>query len=90
MHVFKKKLRPSNVSTALLHLVFFFPLLIVVFLKALNVVGLVPICRCKGGRFMSFRGAFGLVHFPFLVLSSWDEGGGALQFEREDASQVQF
>ena len=50
-------------STALLHLVFFFPLLIVVFLKALNVVGLVPICRCKGGRFMSFKGAFGLVHF---------------------------
>jgi hypothetical protein len=51
------------VSTALLHLVFFFPLLIVVFLTALNVVGLVPICRCKGGRFMSFKGAFGLVHF---------------------------
>ena len=49
--------------TALLHLVFFFPLLIVVFLTALNVVGLVQICRCKGGRFMSFKGAFGLVHF---------------------------
>ena len=26
-------------------------------------VGLVPICRCKGGKFISFRGAFGLVHF---------------------------
>ena len=45
-------------------------------------VGLVPICRCKGGGFiMSFREAFGLVHFPFLVLSSWDERGGALHFE---------
>ena len=31
-------LRTSNVSTALLHLVFFFRLLIVIFLKALNVV----------------------------------------------------
>ena len=44
-------------------------------------VGLVPICRCKGGRFMSFRGAFGLINFPFLVFSSWDEGAGALHFE---------
>ena len=76
-HVFKKNLRPGNVSTALLHLAFLFSLLIVIFLKALNVVGLVPICRCKGGRCMSFRGAFGLVHFPFLVFSSWDERGGA-------------
>ena len=50
-------------STALLHLAFLFSLLIVIFLKALNVVGLLPICRCKGGRFMSFTGAFGLVHF---------------------------
>ena len=89
-HVFKKNLRPGNVSTALLHLAFLFSLLIVIFLKALNVVGLVPICRCNGGGFMSFRGAFGLVHFPFLVFSSWDERGGALQFEREDASQFQF
>ena len=80
-HVFKKNLRPGNVSTALLHLAFLFSLLIVIFLKALNVVGLVPICRCKGGGFMSFRGAFGLVHFPFLVFSSWDERGGALHFE---------
>ena len=32
-------------------------------LKAVNVIGLVSICRCKGGRFMSFRKAFGLVHF---------------------------
>ena len=46
-HVFKKNLRPGNVSTALLHLAFLFSLLIVIFLKALNVVGLVPICRCK-------------------------------------------
>ena len=69
-HVFKKNLRPGNVSTALLHLAFLFSLLIVIFLKALNVVGLVPICRCKGGRFMSFRGAFGLVHFSFTLSSS--------------------
>ena len=89
-HVFKKNLRPGNVSTTLLHLAFLFSLLIVIFLKALNVVGLVFTCRCKGGRFMSFRGAFGLLHFPLLVFSSWDEGGGALQFEREDAFQVQF
>ena len=89
-HVFKKNLRPGNVSTALLHLAFLFSLLIVIFLKALNVVGLVPICRCKGGRCMSFKGAFGLVHFPFLVFSSWDERGGAYHFEWEDASQVQF
>ena len=67
-HVFKKNLRPGNVSTALLHLAFLFSLLIVIFLKALNVVGLVPICRCKGG--MSFRGAFGLVHFSFTLSSS--------------------
>ena len=80
-HVFKKNLRPGNVSTALLHLAFLFSLLIVIFLKALNVVGLVPICRCKGGRCMSFKGAFGLVHFPFLVFSSWDEHGGAYHFE---------
>ena len=40
-------------------------------------VGLVPVCHCKGGRFMSFKGAFGLVQFPFLVFSSWDERGGA-------------
>ena len=39
-------------------------------LEGLNVVGLVPICRCKGGRFMSFRGAFGLVHFSFTLSSS--------------------
>ena len=32
-------------------------------LKAVNVIGLVSICHCKGGRFMSFRKAFGLVHF---------------------------
>ena len=64
-HVFKKNLRPGNVSTALLHLAFLFSLLIVIFLKALNVVGLLPICRCKGGRCMSFRGAFGLVRCPF-------------------------
>ena len=72
-HVFKKNLRPGNVSTALLHLAFLFSLLIVIFLKALNVVGLLPICRCKGGRFMSFKGAFGLVHFSFTLSSS--EGG---------------
>ena len=33
-------------------------------------VGLLPICRCKGGRFMSFTGAFGLVHFSFTLSSS--------------------
>ena len=40
-------------------------------LKAVNVIGLVSICRCKRGRFMSFRKAFGLVHFsasPRLLL----------------------
>ena len=68
-HLFKKKLGPGNVSTALL-LAFLFSLLIVIFLKALNVVGLVPICRCKGGKFMSFRGAFGLVHLSFTLSSS--------------------
>ena len=36
----------------------------------LNLVGLVPICRCKGGKFMSFRGSFGLVHFSFTLSSS--------------------
>ena len=30
-------------------------------LKAVHVIGLVPICPCKGGRFMSFRKAIGLV-----------------------------
>ena len=69
-HVFKKNLRPGNVSTALLHLAFLFSLLIVIFLKALNVEGVVPICRCKGRRFMSFRGAFALVHFSFTLSSS--------------------
>ena len=29
-------------------------------------IGLLPICRCKGGGFMSFRGAFGLVHSHVL------------------------
>ena len=53
-------------------------------------VGLLPICRCQGGRFMSSSGAFGLVHFPFLVSLSWDEGGGALHVKLEDASQLQF
>ena len=41
-------------------------LLIVLLLKAVNVIGLVSICRCKGGRYMSFRKAFGLVHFSEL------------------------
>ena len=30
-------------------------------LKAVNVIGLVSICHRKGGRFVSFREAFGLV-----------------------------
>ena len=47
-----------------------FSLLIVIFLKALNVEGVVPICRCKGRRFMSFRGAFAS-YTSFLVFSSW-------------------
>ena len=73
-HVFKKNLRPGNVSTALLHLAFLFSLLIVIFLKALNVVGLVPICRCNGGGFMSFRGAVSsshcLLHKALTVVGS--------------------
>ena len=69
-HVFKKNLRPGNVSTTLLHLAFLFSLLIAIFLKALNVVGLVSTCRCKGGRFMSFRGAFGLSSSLSLLLKA--------------------
>ena len=54
-------------------------------------VGLVPICRCKGGGFiMSFREAFGLVHFPFLVLSSWDERGGALHSNEKTLPSFNF
>ena len=40
--------------------------------KAVHVIGLVPVCHCKGGRHMSFRKAFGPVLFPrlFFTLSS--------------------
>ena len=69
-HVFKKNLRPGNVSTTLLLLAFLFSLLIAIFLKGLNVVGLVSTCRCKGGRFMSFRGAFGLSSSLSLLLKA--------------------
>ena len=34
--------------------------------KAANVIGLVPVCHCKGGRIMSFGKAFGLVTCPLL------------------------
>ena len=33
-------------------------------------VGLVSTCRCKGGRFMSFRGAFGLSSSLSLLLKA--------------------
>ena len=40
--------------------------------KAVHVIGLVPVCHCKGGRRMSLRKAFGPVPFPrlFFTLSS--------------------
>ena len=44
-------------------------LLIVLLLKAVHVIGLVPTCRCKGGRFMAFRKAFGIVTCPLLFFT---------------------
>ena len=38
-------------------------------LKAVNVIGLVSICHRKGGRFVSFREAFGLVTCPLLFFT---------------------
>ena len=44
-------------------------LLIVPLLKAVHKTGLVSICHCKGGRFLSFREAFGLVTCPLLFFT---------------------
>ena len=38
-------------------------------LKALNVIELVSICHCKGGRIMSFGKAFGLATCPLLFFT---------------------
>ena len=49
-------------------------------LKAVKVIGLVSMCQCKGGRFMSFRKAFGLVALPHLASFFRKAGLGLVLF----------
>ena len=48
---------------------FFFLTLSSFLLKAVNVIELVSICHCKGGRIMSFGKAFGLATCPLLFFT---------------------